>query len=430
MSVDFEYKYMPAVRYSAEYPHKKLFNIISANDEQYQSFLKDCEQFIEPLSRIKFAQRDVDSDTEPYWGNNFFSSLDAISLYCILATRNPHIYLEVGSGNSTKFAKLAIKNHNLRTKIISIDPFPRAEIDAICDTVIRNPVEFVSPSTFQDLPDDTVLFVDNSHRSFQNSDVTQFFLEALPSLKEGIICGLHDIFLPYDYPKLWVSQERFYNEQYLLAAYLLGGHVDSDVFFPCHYIAQVPSFSSVREKFSEKIKVHSFGGCFWLKKTVSPLQDDLQTTNAFLGDLAIRKDDSIGANDPRFVALLKAGWSVPERGAVWSIGNQQTISFNPTLLGQVFHITLFFTAFVCEQHKMQHYIFCDKNNNILTKITVNYPDKNFSVKLRFDASSLRDPEGNIDIFILAKDAVSPLQVNYSTDSRQLGLALRSVLFSE
>ena len=38
--------------------------------------------------------------------------------------------LEIGSGNSTKFARRAIRDHRLCTRITSIDPHPRAEIDA------------------------------------------------------------------------------------------------------------------------------------------------------------------------------------------------------------------------------------------------------------------------------------------------------------
>lgn len=122
---------------------------------------------------------------------------------------------------STTFARQAIVDHKLDTKIISIDPSPRAEIDALCDFVVRSCCEDVDPAFFASMTSRDLLFVDNSHRSFQNSDVTVFFTEILPSLPAGCTYGLHDIFLPLDYPREWV--DRFYNEQYLLAAYLLGG---------------------------------------------------------------------------------------------------------------------------------------------------------------------------------------------------------------
>ena len=114
------------------------------------------------------------------------------------------------------FARQAIRDNALRTKIISIDPFPRANIEALCDEIIRLPCEYVPSDFFDSLASDDILFVDNSHRAFPNSDVTVFFTEILPNLPKGLIYGLHDIFLPWDYPDEW--RERFYNEQYLLSS--------------------------------------------------------------------------------------------------------------------------------------------------------------------------------------------------------------------
>ena len=46
-------------------------------------------------------------------------------------------------------------------------------------------------------------------------------LELLPSLKIGVIVHLHDIFSPKNYLKQWLQdQVRFWNEQYLLEAFL------------------------------------------------------------------------------------------------------------------------------------------------------------------------------------------------------------------
>jgi hypothetical protein len=58
-----------------------------------------------------------------------------------------------------------------------------------------------------------VLFIDSSHHSFTNSDVTAFYLDILPRLKSGVVIQIHDVFFPYDYPPEW--SDGFYNEQYL-----------------------------------------------------------------------------------------------------------------------------------------------------------------------------------------------------------------------
>lgn len=129
--------------------------------------------------------------------------MDSISLYSLLAINNPRRYVEVGSGNSTMFASQAIRDHGLRTSIVSIDPFPRANIDSICDRVIRAPCEDVPAGFFESLTSDDILFIDNSHRSFPNSDVPVFFTEILPHLPSRMTYGIHDIFLPWDYPDEW-----------------------------------------------------------------------------------------------------------------------------------------------------------------------------------------------------------------------------------
>ena len=82
--------------------------------------------------------------------------------------------------------------------------------------------------------DRDVLFFDGSHRVFQNSDVTVFFLEVLPLLASGVLVQIHDIFLPADYPPAWA--DRYYSEQYLAAVLLLFGERHFEVVLPNFFI--------------------------------------------------------------------------------------------------------------------------------------------------------------------------------------------------
>jgi Methyltransferase domain len=156
----------------------------------------------------------------PQWRNPWFSGLDALALMTMLKVHRPKRYIEVGSGFSTKFTRFTCRRHDLPTTITSIDPMPRAEIDKLCDRVIRAPLETVDLTTFDVLEAGDILFIDNSHRVFQNSDVNVFFMEVLPRIKPGVFIHIHDIFWPYDYPPQWLK--RLYSEQYVLGAYLLG----------------------------------------------------------------------------------------------------------------------------------------------------------------------------------------------------------------
>ena len=173
------------------------------------------------LDRFAAIGRDYAGETEPYWGCGWLSPLDLMVLYSMVVEHRPRLYLEVGSGCSTTFVRRAVRDHGLATRILSIDPEPRALIDDVCDTVVRQPLEQVGAELFDELEAGDVLFIDGSHRCFTNSDATVAVLEILPRLRPGVVVGFDDIYLPHDYPPHW--QDRFYSEQYLLGAWLLGG---------------------------------------------------------------------------------------------------------------------------------------------------------------------------------------------------------------
>jgi hypothetical protein len=59
---------------------------------------------------------------EPEWNNNYIPGLDAIALYSFLALKKPKKYFEVGSGNSSKFAKKLSKifTYKLRSHLLTL----------------------------------------------------------------------------------------------------------------------------------------------------------------------------------------------------------------------------------------------------------------------------------------------------------------------
>ena len=85
----------------------------------------------------------------------------------------------------------------------------------------------MDPAVFDQLGAGDLLFIDSSHRVLQNSDVTVLFLDVIPRLPPGVLVHVHDISLPYDYGAVIEIIDRFYSEQYILAAYLLaeGNHI-------------------------------------------------------------------------------------------------------------------------------------------------------------------------------------------------------------
>ena len=69
-----------------------------------------------------------------------------------------------------------------------------------------------------------------------NSDVTVFFLQVLPQLPAGVLVGIHDVLWPEDYLPMWA--DFLWSEQYLVAAWLLGGGAGMEIELPAHYVTQ------------------------------------------------------------------------------------------------------------------------------------------------------------------------------------------------
>ncbi|MFG0306899.1 MAG: class I SAM-dependent methyltransferase [Phycisphaerales bacterium JB040] len=197
--------------------------LLSANEANIGSFLSLASQ---TCGRVlgDVGLEAGEHDPAPRWAQTWLPASDAAALVGAIGmcgdSGGARTYLEIGSGHSTRFARHAIERLGLGTRIVSIDTEPRAEVDALCDEVVRRPLEEAAPTVFEGLSPGDVVFFDGSHRCLPNSDVTVFFLEVLPALPAGVVVGVHDVFWPADYPPGFA--DRWYSEQYVLGAYLLG----------------------------------------------------------------------------------------------------------------------------------------------------------------------------------------------------------------
>jgi hypothetical protein len=269
--IELDYSYMPTKREFPAHTSRYFLEMIGSKAPAYLKLLNEFAKYKDNFAAISINKSG--DEKQPFWSNGWLPLLDAICLYGLIAKLNPRRYIEIGSGNSTKFVRRAINDHHLQTRIISIDPSPRTEIDDICDEVIREKLEVCNLEIFAELGSEDILFIDSSHRSFQNSDVTVVFTEILPALRPGCMYGFHDIFLPNDYPAKW--HRRFYNEQYLLMAYLLGGAGGDSIVCPVHYIELQPEMRAVFETILDnKIfeQLPRIGGAFWMRRAAAPIR--------------------------------------------------------------------------------------------------------------------------------------------------------------
>jgi hypothetical protein len=161
-----------------------------------------------------------------YYRNGAFESGDAEYLYNMIRLCKPRRIFEIGSGQSTLLASSAVaanrgEDANYQCEQLCIEPYEASWLGRLDVTVVRKPVELMDTSLFRQLEKDDILFIDSSHMIRPQGDVLFEYFEILPILKPGVLIHIHDIFSPKDYLEEWiVSDIRFWNEQYLLEAFL------------------------------------------------------------------------------------------------------------------------------------------------------------------------------------------------------------------
>jgi hypothetical protein len=265
MQILLDYPVTPSPRWGhGKPPHPGLYEIINRGRERYRQRLQDIVELSTWLAAIPL-EIDDQRPEQPAWHNPFFSGLDLAALYAFIGRTRPRRYVEIGSGWTTKIARRAATDHHVALDITSIDPNPRAEIDRLCDRIVRAPVETGDKSLFAELGEGDILLIDNSHRVFTNSDCVVMFLEVLPALAPGVFVHVHDIFLPYDYPPEW--NDRYYSEQYLLAAFVLAQGPHLQIELPNMFVSLDRELSeAVAPLWSGSLSgVQRHGGSWWMR---------------------------------------------------------------------------------------------------------------------------------------------------------------------
>jgi hypothetical protein len=194
---------------------------IDMNESVQAAYLKD----IFPLYLTEFdefPQSQPDDLYRYYHNNDFFVGADAIALYCLIRHYKPSKIIEVGSGFSSKLSVEALRRNNLGD-ISCIEPYPDKTLktNPRISSLLAQKVQEVDLSFFTTLEENDILFIDTTHAIKTGGDVYYLFLEVLPRLKHGVLIHIHDIFLPWDYPRAWVLDHlMFSNEQYLVQAFM------------------------------------------------------------------------------------------------------------------------------------------------------------------------------------------------------------------
>lgn len=179
--------------------------------------------FGDDLARLKDPARNSTGYTPE---NGYYDTPDADALYLMIRRLEPARVIEIGAGNSTRVTRQAIRDGGFDCDLKVIDPWPRADIDGLYDQFVQARLETVDTAQFDALQAGDVLFIDSSHQVRMSNDVAHLFCRIIPALPPGVVIHVHDVFLPYEYPKRFFYDCPSWGEQYMLHALLSSGGYD------------------------------------------------------------------------------------------------------------------------------------------------------------------------------------------------------------
>lgn len=187
------------------------------------------DEVVQPYRR-EFARFPLEGHAavQPYYLlNGRFMAIDGDVYYSLIRHLKPARIVEIGSGFSTYVAAAAIEanvaEQGRATELICVEPYPLPELAAMgagSVRLVREPVQRVPMDLFTSLGEGDILFIDSTHALKSGGDVWFEYCEILPRLRPGVYVHVHDVSLPKPYPRVYFDQHLYWNEQYLLQAFL------------------------------------------------------------------------------------------------------------------------------------------------------------------------------------------------------------------
>ncbi len=208
------YRYADSVEAPPSYP--ALAPLFAAAEPEFRALLVLAQGHLERLLTFGGA-----SPPAPRFDQDWFPRLDAAIAYTMVRTLRPARIVEIGSGHSTRFLARAVADERCATRIVAIDPAPRATIEGLPIEFVRSTVQRAGLDPFRGLAAGDIVFVDSSHILMPGTDLDVVLNAVLPALPPGALVHFHDIFLPEGYPADWAW--RGYNEQNAVAALAMSG---------------------------------------------------------------------------------------------------------------------------------------------------------------------------------------------------------------
>ena len=254
--------------------HTEMVGVDTNDSLGLEVMEKICPQYL-PEFRARFPFEGPLNPPGFYLINGGYMAVDAHVYYCLIRHFRPRRIVEIGNGNSTLLAIAACDKNaeefGWRATVTSIDPYPwplfKGGYPGL-DELIPKRVQDVPVSYFEQLESGDMLFIDSSHVIRSGNDVHYEFLEILPRLKPGVLVHVHDISLPRPYPKVYFENHLYWNEQYLLQAFLaFNNHFEvvwpgnyMMINYPDRMLSVFPEFKRMRQDYPQ-----SEPTAFWMR---------------------------------------------------------------------------------------------------------------------------------------------------------------------
>jgi hypothetical protein len=200
---------------------------IDMNEAKAFQFLREIYPKYQKEFQSSFPNHPQEGRQGFHLVNGGFMAGDAHVYYSLIREGRPRRIVEVGGGNSSLLAAAAclrnLEQYGEKPHLTVVEPYPwellKKGVPGL-DVLLEERIQTVDLKLFSSLEAGDILFIDSSHVLRPGGDVQREYCEILPRLAPGVLVHIHDISLPKPYFQLYFQNHLYWNEQYLLQAFL------------------------------------------------------------------------------------------------------------------------------------------------------------------------------------------------------------------
>jgi Methyltransferase domain len=193
--------------------------------------------------------------------NGYFQTIDAELYHCMIRFLRPRRIIEVGAGNSTWFARDALRANGLG-ELLAIDPSPRLLLPKECRH-LKSRVEEVDLAVFRELQENDILFIDSSHT---RDEAIHHVERIYPILRPGVFIHHHDVLFPFLGFTSFIPDWERLGEQEVLLEFFKNNKNSCDVFTSSAFVCYQDPGLVWRLVPSRVYMPRRAGGSIWIRK--------------------------------------------------------------------------------------------------------------------------------------------------------------------